>query len=252
MPNKPVAHSSYFESAQTDRFDDEEGDIELVHERSPEQHSDIVTPENDKIRRRMMEEERIREIYGPDTPFTPCPPVRPSLSQRDSSRSVEQGDSLPDLLVAAFKIAMRDKKNVAICFLSILVLILALRPGSNANSPSIPFHTAPEIMMSAKRATEETVVPAVAEASVKVSEVTSGSATETLIIEVETVKRQPVETPVQRGSPPADTLPVETLVDSPRQILQNPEAAQQAPGTIVDPASENIEKVEEKEPEIPI
>jgi hypothetical protein len=229
-----------------DGFEDEEEDIEHVHERSPEQQPEILTPEDNKMRRRLMEEERIREIYGPDTPFTPCPPARHTATQRNSSRSIEQADSLPDLLIAAFKVAMRDKKNVAICLLSVLVLMLALRPGSNLNSPSMSVHAIPEITTSAKQAVEDTVIPAVAEASVKVSKVMRESATENPVIEVETVKSQSIQKPIQEEPDHLDTL-----VDSPKQILPTPEVAEHVAGPNVDHASESIEQVE-KEEEIPI
>jgi len=78
--------------------------------------------EEEMMHRKAIEEERMREIYG-----TP----EPSASRRSSSRiSVHDDSSLPELLLAAFKVAMRDSKNVAIGVLSVLVLLLALKPKS--------------------------------------------------------------------------------------------------------------------------
>ncbi|KAH7342515.1 hypothetical protein BKA65DRAFT_504256 [Rhexocercosporidium sp. MPI-PUGE-AT-0058] len=74
------------------------------------------------MQRKAMEEERMNEIYGM---------AEPSASRRTSSRiSVHDDASLPELLLAAFKVAVRDSKNVAIGVLSVLVLLLALRPKS--------------------------------------------------------------------------------------------------------------------------
>ncbi|KAH7419510.1 hypothetical protein BKA64DRAFT_650999 [Cadophora sp. MPI-SDFR-AT-0126] len=76
--------------------------------------------EEEMMHRKAVEEERMREIYG-----TP----EPSTSRRSSSRvSVHDDSSLPELLLAAFKVAMRDSKNVAIGVLSVLVLLLTLKP----------------------------------------------------------------------------------------------------------------------------
>jgi hypothetical protein len=49
---------------------------------------------------------------------------------------LQHGDSLPELLLAAFKLAMRDRKNVVIGVLSVLVLLLALKPNSTPRMSS--------------------------------------------------------------------------------------------------------------------
>jgi hypothetical protein len=85
--------------------------------------------DDESMRRKLQDEERMREIYGHEAPDEE--PTRPRLSRRASSRPILDDDSLPDLLLKAFKVAMRDKKNVAIFVLSLIVLILALRPGSS-------------------------------------------------------------------------------------------------------------------------
>lgn len=99
--------------------------------------------DEDDMRRKLQDEERMREIYGQETP--PREESRPHLSRKPSSRPILEDDSLPDLLLKAFKVAMRDKKNVVICVLSIIVLLLALRPGSSSpqHSPVIMTDSAP-------------------------------------------------------------------------------------------------------------
>lgn len=220
--------------------DEEEHSIEHTEERSPEQLQEIITLDEDKMRRRRMEEERIREIYGPDTPFTPCPPVRPRISKQRSSRPAEHPDSLPELLLAAFKIAMRDKKNVAICFLSVLVLLLALRPGSNTSNPaaSMPVHTASDVMMQLKEPLEERGVPIMAVTSATVSEVVKGLESAVPVIDVEAAKVNPVETPIQ------EPTQIDGLVDTPQHILSIPD-------TVAVPTSTAAEVVK-KEEDIPI
>jgi hypothetical protein len=81
--------------------------------------------EEGTMRRAIMEEESSRDIYGDAHPPADSRP----RSARSSPKRVEHGDSLPELLFAAIKVAMRDSKNVAILVLSMLVVLLALRPG---------------------------------------------------------------------------------------------------------------------------
>ncbi|KAF8851683.1 hypothetical protein BDZ45DRAFT_140768 [Acephala macrosclerotiorum] len=83
--------------------------------------------EEDAMRRYMDEqehirqnEERMREIYGQEAD-------RPQSSRRTSSRSsVHEDSSLAELLLAAFKVVLRDSKNIAIGALSVLVILLAI------------------------------------------------------------------------------------------------------------------------------
>ena len=89
--------------------------------------------DEEELRRQMMEEERMREIYGDGHPRAES---RTRTSRRTSSRAPQHGDSLPELLLAAFKLAMRDRKNVVIGVLSVLVLLLALKPNSTPRMSS--------------------------------------------------------------------------------------------------------------------
>jgi hypothetical protein len=106
--------------------------------------------------RRRRDEERLREIYGesPPTRSEPEPePAPPSTeySHRESPPSPSQeaferreqrryqtpkNESLPDLLMEAFRVAMQDRKNVMIALLSILVLSFAVR-GGNTTEPGL-------------------------------------------------------------------------------------------------------------------
>ncbi|KAH6680322.1 hypothetical protein B0J14DRAFT_578372 [Halenospora varia] len=78
--------------------------------------------------RKIMDHERLRGRFERDTQS--AQPSRPST--RNSFRPQQQvnDESLSELLLAAAKVAMRDRRNVAIIALSLLVLILALRPST--------------------------------------------------------------------------------------------------------------------------
>ncbi|KAM3069504.1 hypothetical protein ACMFMG_005612 [Clarireedia jacksonii] len=66
-------------------------------------------------KQKAAEEARLREIYN-----------------HASQRKTTGDESLSELLIKAFHVAIRDRKNIAIAVLSIAVLVLALRPGSSA------------------------------------------------------------------------------------------------------------------------
>ncbi|KAF4635862.1 hypothetical protein G7Y89_g2222 [Cudoniella acicularis] len=83
---------------------------------------------NEHDLRKMIEEDRMREIYGQEEPQFHAHVRSPRSSTRNSSRPRVDDDSLSELLLAAFKVAMRDRRNVAIIVLSLLVLILSLSP----------------------------------------------------------------------------------------------------------------------------
>lgn len=178
--------------------------------------------EEDVMHRKLQDEERMREIYGHEAPARE--PSRPLPSRRASSRSMLDDDSLPDLLLKAFKVAMRDKKIVAICVLSVIVLLLVLRPGSSPpkHSQVIMTDSSPvaDVMMDAgkepvrHRIEMATEVPQVTENVVKEArrggpmEVQETAANEIPITETE-IKE--VEMPEIRST----QLPVvEAIVDS--------------------------------------
>ncbi|KAH8819189.1 hypothetical protein F5884DRAFT_5853 [Xylogone sp. PMI_703] len=120
------------------------------------------------------DEERMREMYGalpaientpqmesgpgsvppPNAPHMESPPssVPPSHPQPASKSDVPlagghtkkaYGDSLPELMLAALKVAIRDPKNIIICALSFVLLLLVLRPGPllSRSTPTVMSHT---------------------------------------------------------------------------------------------------------------
>ena len=86
--------------------------------------------EEEDLRRTIQEEERLREVYGHEAAVKEL--SRPRSCRRPSTRSSLDDDSLPDLLLKALKVMIRDKKNVAICVLSFIVLLLAFRSKGTA------------------------------------------------------------------------------------------------------------------------
>ncbi|PQE09970.1 pathway-specific nitrogen regulator protein [Rutstroemia sp. NJR-2017a BVV2] len=80
-------------------------------EKAEEAEKRRLQQQNDKA----IEEARLKEIYN-----------------RAAQRKTTTGDeSLSELLIKAFHVAIRDRKNIAIAVLSLVVLVLALRPGSS-------------------------------------------------------------------------------------------------------------------------
>ena len=130
LPEPEVVHED-----EEDAFVDEDETVEHNPHSADETgnlEAERMVQEGEEIlRRQRMEEERLREVYGHGHPRAES---RMSSSHEAEPRApatrVEHGDSLPELLLAAFKVAMRDSKNVLICVLSALVLLLALKPGT--------------------------------------------------------------------------------------------------------------------------
>jgi len=146
----PPAHDLPHE--EDDGFVDEEDVVEHVHDHHEVRQEPVHEEDEASRLRRLQNEERMREIYGPalDTPCPPRHPPRPRTERRSSSRTsgtsrgVVSDDSLPDLLLAAFQVAMRDKKNVAIVVLSLFILMLSLRSNEVVRPPSaVVMDTAP-------------------------------------------------------------------------------------------------------------
>jgi hypothetical protein len=130
-----VAHLP--EAAQEDE-DDGFVDEDETAEHEPQSTEATINLEEDRrvedemLRRQRMEKERLREVYGDGHPRTES---RMSSTHQPAPRPasrVQHADSLLELLLAAFKVAMRDRKNVLICVLSVLVLLLALKPSANS------------------------------------------------------------------------------------------------------------------------
>ena len=114
----------------------------------------------DQLRRSIQDQARHRETYGASQPppvrlystptaFPHHPPssndnARHSPQTRSISRTspnshkrYTKNDSLPTLLFAAFRVAMRDRRNVMIVLLSAVVLLLALRSGTRSTATHI-------------------------------------------------------------------------------------------------------------------
>lgn len=237
-----VASEAHLPQAEDgDGFEDEEDIIEHVHEHGQEQAIKTGAPDEDAVRRRLMEEERIREVYGADTPFTPNHPEQPRKSKRHSSSSLGHEDSLLDLLIAAFKVAVRDRKNVAICLLSVLVLLLALRPGSIATSHSLTSQTVPEMFSDVEEHAREKAAQTVVESPTNIPELNSLETHVSSAVEVGAVKPQIVATPT----------PILSLPDS----LVDDRKAAALPTSISEPVNEDVpflEQAGEKEENIPI
>lgn len=159
--------------------------------------------EEDAIRQHMNEqeamrqnEERMRQIYEQES--------ERSQSRRTSSRSsVHDDSSFAELLLAAFKVVLRDSRNIAIGVLSVLVLLLALSAKTPANPPlsimenaSVPqitttiFKEAPIASLeNTQPSLEQTVQSATTAESKPVSQVTT-----TVIREYTVTEKVPVAT----------------------------------------------------------
>lgn len=112
-----------------------------------------ITPNYDE--RRTTDEQRLREIYGDSEPShaedeqqqppqtkagprtqdflaqdTPPSPTVEAMERRESRRQAYKTASLPELVMAAVKVLFQDRRNVAIGLLGLLVMMLAVRGGS--------------------------------------------------------------------------------------------------------------------------
>jgi hypothetical protein len=127
---RPYESEDHVDQEQQIRAQQEE---EMVKTLMEEEELHRRAQEEEDMRRKIQDEDRMREVYGHGAPASEA--SRPRPSGRPSRSSLDD-DSLPELLLKAFKVAMRDKKNVAICVLSVIVLLLALRSGNSA--PKVP------------------------------------------------------------------------------------------------------------------
>lgn len=157
--------------------------------------------EEEMMHRKAIEEERLNEIYG-----TPEP-----SSRRSSSRtSVHEDASLPELLLAAFKVAVRDSKNVAIGVLSVLVLLLALRPKSVSESGRA------EVIMEAPSPAAQVTTTIFQE--MPVAEIKPQSVIESVVTTVSETPEQeslaPVTTTVFRELTVTERIPIPTSIGS--------------------------------------
>lgn len=133
-----------------------------------DEYEDIHEDHDEDMERKRRDEERMREIYGtlpPPTDNIPQIESPPSPMQQTHTRQAEfsppptqhdqrrlketYGDSLPELLLAAIKVAMRDPRNIIICLLSAILLVLLLRPGPapiNSTSTAVTHGEVPDVI----------------------------------------------------------------------------------------------------------
>jgi hypothetical protein len=232
------------EEAHDDGFVDEEVVPEHVHDHSHDEAHRLaeeeemmrhIAEEEEKERRRISDEERLREIYGHATPpQTPSPVQQPKTRRSSRPRNVVDSDSLPELLLAAFKVAMRDKKNVAICVLSVLVLLLALKPRGgtenaptqavvmdNVDAPKIEVLTTTVVREKTATVTERVALPVVTErvpvAEIPVPEVVKDVEAKDPVVEGE------VEVELEQTSPEiVHEVEMEVEVEEPVETPHNP------------------------------
>lgn len=169
--------------------------------------SPSISGRSNHSRRTTLGDDRMREIYGRPSispsigegsqyqehiHHQPSPQSQSQQRQQRMPQTVDP-DSLPDLLFAAFKVLLRDKKNIAIGFLSILVLLLALKPHTSASSSAalveqakvLTTEVTPEVLIEGRKG-----LGAAKENTVKEQEVVSYvtvTATATATVEAEPV-----------------------------------------------------------------
>ncbi|VUC25132.1 unnamed protein product [Clonostachys rosea] len=153
----------------------------------------VPPPAMHEDERRWREEQRFREMYGhtptgyadhsgaaqntmPSSEYThrdtPPSPSAEAYARREDRRQAPnaKADSLPALLLEAFKVMMQDKKNVMIAIMGVLVLVLALRVGAARDAhrdammfqPVMQAPEAPTVTVTERAVEQETsVVPSV-------------------------------------------------------------------------------------------
>jgi hypothetical protein len=201
---------------EDDGFVDEDT-VEHIHVHEHEVHEEPppIHEEDDALRRKLMEEERMREVYGHDAPEV----QRPRLERRSSSRASVHDDSLPDLLLAAFKVAMRDRKNVAIVVLSLFILILSLRPSTVVHNP----------------------LPSVVMESPSIAQITTTVFREATVTEMVPVTTS-IMVPVQVPAKVAEVVEVAEPVEAPN-VIENPAPVVEILDTKTDPPQEDIQPI---------
>jgi hypothetical protein len=246
-----------------DGFVDEDV-VEHVHEHEA-QHEAPTSEEDEALRRKMLDDERMREVYGHSAPEV----QRPKPERRGSSRaSMHDDDSLPELLLAAFKVAMRDKKNVAIVVLSLFILILALQPRTVVQNPpsAVVMDSLPVAQITTtvfKEATVTEIVPVTTSiiAPIEVAEpVKNVKIVENVVPEVETKidpcahliieTPHPSEEPVQKVHTPSSASPsieAQPSVQDPEQKVISPSPAH-LPPPVEAPLQEPVDVTENEQP----
>ena len=207
------------------RVQDEEASRALDEEarRMHEEEMARTLIEEEELRQHMIEEDRMREIYGHESQEpTHNQSPEPRRASYSRPQSPAHGDSLPELLLAAFKVAMQDTKNVVICVLSLFVLILALKPRAVVEVESSRLHNAP-------------YVPEIIPQS-RPGEVGSNKAeapASPVHVVVETTPKIPVSEQVQPAAHPVVCAPPEIKQEALPKIMPEPVVVQQTLPKIV-------------------
>jgi hypothetical protein len=221
------------EQHEDDGFVDEDT-VEHVHAHEHEVHEESppIHEEDEALRRKILDEERMREVYGQDAPEV----QRPRPERRSSSRASVHDDSLPNLLLAAFKVAMQDRKNMAIVLLSLFILILSLRPSTVVQSPPSA------VMMDSPSITQITTT-------------IFKEATVTKMIPVPTSIAAPIDIPIKVVEPVEEVK----IIKSPALVVETLDAEidppQESPQPIIEaplPTQELEQKVDPPSPNPPL
>ncbi|KAL5352566.1 hypothetical protein ACLOAV_002514 [Pseudogymnoascus australis] len=227
--------------------------IEAPEEESHVDFDDIARSERDAM--------RLREIYGEQPSQAPEQVPHPQHDphqqhERPSSRRPtarhQQDESFVTLLVAAVKVLVQDKKNVMIFLLSLVVLLLAVRPGGAPPANSFQMQ---ELAMqkfeaaAAARAATDVVQPTVQMvATVEQQEIhTPEQAPVQVVIQPEVVEEKrevPTQVPVQA---PAYIEVVEAEIEVPAPanvpIQQIVEAVPASEDEVVVEAAEPVQEL---------
>ncbi|KFY18639.1 hypothetical protein V493_08450 [Pseudogymnoascus sp. VKM F-4281 (FW-2241)] len=226
--------------------------IEAPEEESHVDYADIARSERDAM--------RLREIYGeqqspapeqvPHPHHDPHPQHERSSSRRPTTHH-QRDESFITLLVAAVKVLIQDKKNVMIFLLSLVVLLLAIRPGG---APAANSFQLQELAMqkfeaaAAARVATDVVQPAVQMvAKVEQQEVrVPEPALAQVVAETEVVEEKrevPVQVPVQEAAY-VEVVEADTEVPAPATSQEEQIEVTEAETGVPAPVTAQEEKIE--------
>lgn len=267
----------------------------MIEEQQQLEAQQRLTQEEEMLRRKMVEEEMMREVCGGNTHAHPPSTVAPEYlretlptaapeylhdqrsldhnqqhpqqhhqqyqhqqqHQRAPRREIDP-DSLPELLLAAFKVLMRDKKNIAIGILSALVLLLALRP---ANVVGIDMTEKGAVLMNMNDVVPKIAValePRKEEGVRNVEQILENPAVVAKAVEVETkpVIEIPAIHPVVAKSAPLEEVLIKAAESESAQpkikSTKKKAVVVEAPAAEVKAEQEKVVEVENVEVELPV
>lgn len=188
-----------------------------------------------------LHQEETKEEERPQTATSPA--TSPSRGRRQEKRTQVHGDSLPELLLAAAKLAIQDTKNVVICVLSFFVLLLALRPRAMVDMDGL---RNPMESVSANHI--EYMTPALDEAPVVVVEPTSQLSCAAPVVEespkvvVEESQQEQAACAMPQVEQPAAPVVPKVPQASCAQVVELPETKPDEPAIDASKLSENDEE----------